>query len=305
MTDLHPLPLPGLDGANTLGFLAALGTWRIADQIQSGTKLHWKPHAGHWAPVLLLHQAVDEESFIEVMHLELAKMREHRIFTFSNNLKLKPGGFAKEAEAALNRWFEEGELVSASFLAAFGSSVATNDQGDIEDTAFRTMSGAGHQHFLKTMNDLAGITTEEQLRNTLFQTWTYPDEKIGLRWDPSEDKRYALAWKNPSQDPTKTQRGANRLAIEALPLLPTFPVGTRLETTGFSGHRSNDTFWTWPIWELPITLETGRSLLALRDLQRDSPNSAEIRARGIAAVFRSQRITTGKFRNFTPAVRIS
>jgi hypothetical protein len=34
MNASHPLLLPGLDGANPLGFLAALGTWRIADQIQ-------------------------------------------------------------------------------------------------------------------------------------------------------------------------------------------------------------------------------------------------------------------------------
>lgn len=305
MNDLHPLPLPGLDGANPLGFLAALGAWRIADQLQPGAKLHWKTHAGHWAPVLFFTQPTDKEHFIKQLHQELGKMRQHRVFTFSKNLKLKPGEFEKEARAATERWFDENERTSAAFFAAFGSSVATNEQGDVEDTAFRTMSGAGHQHFLKTMNDLAEATTEEQLHNTLFANWTYPDEKIGLRWDPVEDKRYALAWKNPSQDPTRTQRGANRLAIEALPLLPTFPVGNRLETTGFSGHRSSDTSWTWPIWDAPITLDTGRSLIALRDIQQPSPDPAQLRPRGITAVFRSRRITTGKFRNFTPAVQVN
>ncbi len=301
MNALHPLPFPGLDGANPLGFLAALGTWRIADRNQPGTKLHWKPHAGHWTPVLSFPQPLERDPFVAQLHTELAKMRQHRLFTFSQNLKLKPGEFEKEAKAAMERWFNEDDRISAAFFAAFGSTVAINEQGDIEDTALRTMSGAGHQHFLKTMNDLAEVTTEEQLQKTLFETWTYPDEKIGLRWDPAEDKRYALAWKNPSQDPTRTQRGANRLAIEALPLLPTSPVGTHLETTGFTGHRSNDTFWTWPIWTPSITLDTGRSLLALRDIQPSSSDSAELRARSIAAVFSSQRITTGKFRNFTPA----
>ena len=230
-------------------------------------------------------------------------MREHRVFTFATNLKLKPEEFENEAMAAMEGFFNEDDRTSAAFFAAFGTSIITNEQGDIADTAFRTMSGAGHQHFLKTMNDLAQITTEDQLRNTLFQSWTYPEEKIGLRWDPVEDKRYALAWKNPSHDPTRTQRGANRLAVEALPLFPTVPGATRLETTGFTGHRSDDTFWTWPIWDAPITLDAGRSLLALRELQESQPPAALFQ-RGVVAVFRSQRITTRKFRNFTPAVQV-
>lgn len=301
MNSPHSLPLPGIDGANPLGFLAALGTWRITDQLHPETKLHWEPHGGHWAPVLNLPREITEENFTKEVHTELAKMHTHPVFTFSQNLKLKPQEFKREAIRASEDWFSNRDRISASFLAAFGSSVATNDQGDIEDTAFRTMSGAGHQHFLKTMNDLASITTKGQIHQTLFTAWTYTEEKVGLRWDPSEDKRYALAWNNPSSDATMTQRGANRLAIEALPLFPTAPMGSHLETTGFSGHRSNDTFWTWPIWEAPISLDVGRSLLTLRELQETTANHADLHQRGITGIYRSQRITTGKFRNFTPA----
>lgn len=306
MSKSHSLPLPGLDGANPLGFLAALGTWRIADKIYPGTTLHWEPHAGRWMPVICTPESVDEQSLVSQICSRLAEMRQHHAFTFSTNLKLSPEAFEQEAKAAVDGWLEGTDRLSAIFFASFGSSASTNDQGDVEDTAFRTMSGAGHQHFLKTMNDLAMVTTEEQIRKSLFQAWTYPEEKIGLRWDPAEDKRYALAWKTPSQDPTRTQRGANRLAIEALPLFPTCPVGPHLKTTGFTGHRSNDTYWTWPIWEPPICLDTGRSTIALRDIQPGSstPVPARLRARGIVAVFRSQRITTGKFRNFTPGVEV-
>lgn len=304
MTGLQEIPLPGLDGANPLGFLAALGTWRMADRLHPDTRLSWKIHGGHWAPVSLIPQQLDEEQLTEALHAELMKMKDHPVFTFAKNLNLKPHVFATLAEQAIERFFENNDLVSVAFLAAFGSSVAINAQGSIEDTALRTMSGAGHQHFLKTMRDLASLTTRNQIHDALFQRWTYPDEKIGLRWDPGEDKRYALAWKNPSTETTMTQRGASRLAIEALPLLPTSPVGAHLETTGFTGHKSNNTFFTWPIWEAPVPLDTGRSLLALRELQTEAPNPAALRARGIAAVFQSQRITTGKFRNFTPAVQV-
>lgn len=303
MKTAYELPLPGLDGANPLGFLAALGTWRTTEAIIPNTRMYWKPIGGHWTPVLLVSKQYSENELAENIHTELLKMKDHPVFTFSNNLKLKPAEFAAQAEQAIERFFKENDSISIAFLAAFGSALATNEQGDIEDTALRTMSGAGHQHFLKTMNDLATMTTQKQIHSALFETWLYPEEKVGLRWDPTEDKRYALAWKNPSSDTTMTQRGANRLAIEALPLLPTAPVGNHLETTAFTGHKSNNTFFTWPIWDAPVSLDAGRSLLALRDLQTsDSPET--LHSRGIVAVFRSQRITTGKFRNFTPAVQV-
>lgn len=304
MSDLHEIPLPGLDGTNPLGFLAALGTWRTTDAIHPGTRMYWKPIGGHWAPALLTPQQLDEEALAEDLHAKLIQMKDHPVFTFAKNLNLKPHEFADQAKQAIERFFDNNDLVSVTFLAAFGSAAATNEQGAIEDTALRTMSGAGHQHFLKTMHDLASLTTRDQVHHALFQRWTYPDEKIGLRWDPGEDKRYALAWKNPSTETTMTQRGANRLAIEALPLLPTAPVGPRLETTGFIGHKSSNTFFTWPIWDASLSLDSGRSLLALRNSLTDDTDPAALRARGILARFRSKRITTGKFRNFTPAVQV-
>jgi hypothetical protein len=41
--------------------------------------------------------------------------------------------------------------------------------------------------------------------------------------------------------------------------------------------------------------------LALNELQETQPPHAELAARGVSAIFRSQRITLGKYRNFTPA----
>lgn len=305
MSQVHEIPLPGLDGSNPLGFLAALGTWRTTESIHPGTRMYWKPLSGHWTPVLVVPVQMSHENLVSALYAELLKMKDHPVFTFAKNIKLKPFEFDEQAKQALGRFFESNDLVSVAFLSAFGSSVATNAQGDIEDTALRTMSGAGHQHFLKTMNDLASLTSPGQIHSALFETWVYPDEKIGLRWDPSEDKRYALAWKNPSTETTMTQRGANRLAIEAFPVLPTAPVGKHLETTGFTGHKSNNTFFAWPIWDSPISLDTVRSLLALREIQSNESDPNLLHARNITAVFKSQRITTGKFRNFTPSVQLN
>ena len=95
-------------------------------------------------------------------------------------------------------------------------------------------------------------------------------------------------------------RGANRLAVEALPLFPTVPVGRRLETTGFTRH-DKAVHLAWPIWEPALPVEVIRSLLALGDVQAPEPDRTTLRARGIAEVYRSRRISNDRYRNFTPA----
>src|SRR4051812_39760458 len=48
------LLLGGLDGANPLGFLAALGLFRFLDECYGSGLLHmsWAPWGGTWVPVL-------------------------------------------------------------------------------------------------------------------------------------------------------------------------------------------------------------------------------------------------------------
>lgn len=178
---------------------------------------------------------------------------------------------------------EYGDSYFADFMAAFASEVLIEGKGakpaQIQDTAFRTMSGAGHQHFVQFMAQLARETTESQLAEALFSPWRYSDPGPSLRWDPTDDRRYALRWGEPSGDPVRTVRGANHLAVEALPLLPVMPVGKRLETTGFTQRRGEGVRWTWPIWEGLLGIDTVPSLLAMRELQQLQPPREKLWAR--------------------------
>jgi len=154
-------------------------------------------------------------------------------------------------------------------------------------------------------------TGQHHLEKALFERWRYDDAvaKQSLRWDPAEDSRYALQWRDPSGDPARKERGtmlgANRLATEGLPLLVCAPEGETLRTTGFVGRGARDTYWTWPIWDKFISLDVCRSLLANRDLRKPTPAAIRrLKGMGVQAAFRSQRITTGKFRSFTPATAV-
>lgn len=189
---------------------------------------------------------------------------------------------------------------TADFLASFGSEAfGTGPKKEqISDTEFRTMSGAGHQHFLGFMRKLAAACEVSDLRHTLFEQWDYRDDGPSLRWDAADFRPHALRAEDPSTDPIKTVRGANRLAVEALPLFPTCPGLRRVRTVGFE-ELDGDAAIGWPIWRDALDLGTAASLLASACLWRCRHD--ELAAMGIRQVFEARRFTEGKYRNFSPA----
>ena len=300
-TDNRGILLTGLDGSNPLGFLAAVGTLRTLAQLDAATdpRMRWTATRGTWSPELSGTTADSAEALIDLLAPALSRGSTPE-FDFAQDLNVSSGTFlAVAAQAQREAALQERRY--ADFAASFGcEATTTTDEKSIQDTALRTMSGAGHQHFLGTMKDLVASTDKGHLHRSLFERWDYSDDKLGLRWDPEEDRRYALRWQNPSSDTVRTMRGANRLAVEALPLLPTAPRNRQLDTTGFS-RQDRAVRLTWPIWKAPLGVDVVRSLLASSEIQRPAPNRLNLTAMGIVEVYRSQRITVGKYRNFSRA----
>ncbi|MFN7779681.1 MAG: hypothetical protein ACK5RK_12540 [Betaproteobacteria bacterium] len=311
-----PLLLPGLDGRNPLGFLAALGTVALASRAyaEQTVRLSWCKDSGGWRPQLHFHHCETADGLLDKLSTAQLLSRVSPAFDLGDDLDLPLALFRQAALAALLGG-SAGDRTYLDFLSAFGSEAVeakSNGKatGTISDTAFRTMSGAGHQHFLKTMRTLCADTTVEHVKNTLFARWTYgdPSKNHTMRWDPADDVRYALRWANPSDDKDRADRGsmwgANHLAVEALVLFPTVPRGSRLATTGIVEAPPTGTTFTWPIWEAPVGIDVVRSLLALDELRSSSPDRTVLERRGVVAVFRSTRFTQGKFRNFGLAAAV-
>ena len=295
---------PALQASSLLGFMAALGTFRtLAGKTEySASRMKWIPQGSSYCPVLQVPTEISSDTLLAELHADLRSVAGHRVFTFEKDLKVTQMVFRNLASDMTEAFLNGEGAFGCKMAAAYGCDGIINEEKMIEDTAFRTMSGAGHQHFLSFMNDLAKETTLDHLREAIYGPWQYRDPSPVMRWDDEDDRRYALRWDEPSKDPVRTVRGANRLAIASLPLFATVPVPrASLATTGFKGTKSNNTFVTWPIWKGWLSIDSVQSALALRELQEAQPPHAVLASRGISAIFRSQRITLGKYRNFTPA----
>lgn len=189
------IKLIGLDGANPLAFLAALGTLRKLTQAwpTKNVKMSWKTVDGSWRPVLYLSPEENEETIVQVLNDKLLEMKNHPAFQLGDNLNLSTDAYMVYAFKSAENFFVTRNRIWCDYSAAFGSE-SIHEDGVIKDTAFRTMQGAGHQHFIKFMRNIIEETNTEHIQKTLFESWKYDDPvpNLTLRFDPKDDSRYAL-----------------------------------------------------------------------------------------------------------------
>ncbi len=190
--------------------------------------------------------------------------------------------------------------------ASFGSDVCGQEKsGQMRATQFCFITGSGHQYFLDTVRQLAMNLTEGRFEEALFSNSEPQDEKLSMRWDPQEDRRYSIMWSDPtaSGNKAKTNWALNLLAYHGLQLLPSIPQASGLGSTGWSGDE--EPAWSWPVWTGRITSCVVRSLLSHPWVVDERANRANLRSFGIAAVYQSLRIQVGNPPlhkiNFTPS----
>lgn len=362
------LELTGIDGANPLGFLAAVGTLVTARAAGDSTVcLTWE-RKQRWVPVLTALSASNAASLCEMLAKELrghvvpagavekldaAQKAMDRANEAIKSKRDEGNGRrrvdrpakreavrAERAEwlAALKSAVPRPELAlgkkidctaseyrehAASFLeaashvrretvdllAAFGTDAVLDNRSEtVEPTPFCFITGSGHQYFLETVQKLVGKVESGRLQRTLFEPWTYRDPGLSMRWDPVEDKRYALMDVKPSAEGASTVWMANLLAYRGLTLFPCAPTRRGLGTTSWSilrddrsareSGRTSSREFTWPIWEFAASPDTVRSVLQLQTLGEDVPDRGTLNARGIAQVFRASRIRVGSGVNY-------
>lgn len=326
ITDSRYADLPpgaGPDGGNLLGFLSAVGALVAFTNIYGDQRvnLHWEQSLGWRGRVLIGNERLNDGD-IEKLHQYLTEKENLERFTLCNtNTKERYKTITKidlnDATACLTQSVEIGKCKRGRFTDALAGWFCDQPADESASSSqLCALTGGSQQNFLETALDLSGfhhsegnkkrITNKEHLNNTLVEIWQFRDPMPGCRWEAQEDRHYALRHRNPTkthkgEDESQydgsicTQRGANRLGIEALAAFPLMPGSYRAETPGFFySQKRKSHFFTWPIWTSPFSLDSLRVLIAHPEMTTEKPSREKLRPLGVDGLFRCKRVTKGK-----------
>jgi hypothetical protein len=294
------IQLPGVDGSNPLGFMAALGLLRVIPCARLG----FFDDGSYQAFV----DGIGQDDLVRLVTGDASAAADQSApwrFTYTKaatkkqgpkevaDLKPQPEDFKKFLATCINEWLKGHDEASA-YAAAYATDVAVDGNGNTKPTAFHFT--AAQQTFLGAVEEIRASITQEWVEKSLFNG---QGERPGsnLRWDPGAERNWALMANDPSGDGTRVNAPLEWLAFRGLPLLPSFPVGSRIVTTGVVGRGKEMTF-IWPLWSVPASMPTVRSLLPLNWADA----SRVVSARGIFAICHSLiRRSSQGFGNFGPS----
>lgn len=294
---MNEVTLTGLDGANPLGFLAALGVLEVLHDRGEPARIRWRDEGG-WRPVIScdadldrLVTWIDEDrrACVDDPALQLE-------YDGKRDLKPEPPVFreylqrlAAESSPTARR--------SVDWAGSFASDMVKDNNGNTKPTALHFT--AGQQQFLKMVADLVEGTTAEDVREALVGPWRYASPLPVMGWDSTANRDYALRASNPSTDKKLGVPGADWLALRGLGYLPAFPVKDRVHTTGCTGGWKSGKF-SWALWTVPLARDVVRSTLQMTFV---SMSGRERIARGIGAAFECgiKRSDQGGYGSFEPA----
>jgi hypothetical protein len=336
---MSELPLPGLRATEPIGFLAAIGLLRVCTQRKSLglVKLGWSDDAG-WPAVLHTDRECDRDGLIDDL---LAHMRGRSAASAFNGRADPPRVNRSAPWLSPNHWddikvpcddyrsllatarvtTDERNREAADFLSALGSElIAVGGKDAVKPSALHMTSG--NQAFLETARELglsldaaepshrkASCPPDEAFQEAVFDArsegtrgWHAADEFSAIGYDPAREAVYALVATAPTTAGPRSTRAAVWLAVEALPLFPSLPVGRRLRTRGFD---IRSTAFRWAVWEESLSLNAVRTIVGSRDANEMRPVVGRLRRLGIRAVMESARVTIGQgYGQFRPAVRV-
>lgn len=307
---MNRLRLNGLNGANPLGFLAAVGLLRLVhSKGREETRLGFADDGTFSAwiecdtlPDLPGIIAADAEaaSSAPPWRLEYEKV-EKRGARRVADLKAPPPAFSSFLRLALEEW-ADGRTERADYAAAYATDVARDGNGNTKPTALHFT--AANQQFLGTIEEIRAAVTREWAERTLHMPGqTQPGSNV--RWDPDAERNRALMSEDPQKLDTVVNAPLEWLAFRGLPAFPCVPVGARVLTSCVTGRRQGEFKFHWLLWGVGATYPTVRSLLlqAAGAAEAASPaRLAESRRRGVFAVCSSDiRRTAQGFGNFSPA----
>ncbi|MCY4623052.1 MAG: hypothetical protein OXD34_14670 [bacterium] len=301
MSESDGIVLRGLPGDNPLGFLAALGVQAALAEHGDRNRLHWTDDPIPYpvvSPAATLQQVADAALAMAGRLLGGPALDE----SLDAKLKLKP--------PAIMEYLSRGRLAGAagSLTGCLLAEDSLDNGGYAKPTDLYFL--AGQQKFVSAARTILGEVTMDEIVADMSTPWRYESKRDSLMWDSVDDRRHAYSAFDPtsSQSPKLTNPGVEALAVIGLTRYPCYATPQGTLTQGCSGSWKRGVF-VWPLWIVPASVHSVRSLLA----QVDAPSHASDRrsrdrraqwyaAWGISRVMQSQirRTDQGGYGTFGP-----
>jgi hypothetical protein len=288
------MQLDGIDGSHLFGFMAALGTLVLVDELaRSQQQPLPRLHFSRDGTATISGVELTKDAFVGAVFDELQASRRY----YENELSTvkKPTDFTLPMFTQLA---ENANRKESNILAGLACCIGE----EAFESTLCAANGASHQNLILSIRDILSLLDKEHIREALFTPWQKHYEisdlirkqlqmgtrKPTLRLDPADERLYALRFSNPTTTSDfKTELGAQALAIPAFSVFPVLPRARPLSVA--SRRQGNRVFFSWSLWEQPATLPSVRSLLVA-----GVDRLEEMRYRGVFAAFRAARVSGEK-----------
>lgn len=291
---MDEIKLTGLQGSQVLGFRSALGLVSAVQELPgyAGTRLAWEDG------LAVLHSPRSEGELLSDLD-EFYKTRGRDPRWGWAGRPPKKG--APHRKGSADRYLEMvREFESHPHRLAWLRGTAT-DQLVVSHASRGTITACTLWEFWNGMAYTSVLTKAQkvmekigrhpgrasQIESTLFGPWLRDCQEPAMGWDPDQGHLNAQLGVSVKATPKTTELFAMVLAIESLALYPVNIRGGRVHTAGFS---ANGKFCTWPLWRRPLLPNVITAVLDHPAFHREKPDREELRALGVASVFRAQRV---------------
>ena len=292
--------LPGLEGTNPLGFLAALGVQTAFAGEDEQPCLRWSEDV---TPHAVVDHGFSVERIAEQTLAVAARWKDSPALNPArpdgarmpkgDELKLSPD----DITAYLRR---RGPIDAGGDLAlALLAEDSLDNQGVAKPSDLYFT--AGQMKFLGMVRSILSEVGREEIVQGLVGPWNYASHLPSLGWDVVDDRVYALRANNPAPDKKLTNPGAETLAILGLSRHPVFAGRERTLTQGCSGTWKSG-YYSWPLWRKAATPNAVKSLLAHAYEGAAESRQGWYRSWGVFTILRSpiRRSSQGGYGTFGP-----
>ena len=306
----NPFICMGIKEENPRDFLASLGFLRLLDEFYPDNKvaMAWSSD-GH--PRFSAAEALPDD-FLEQVVSGLKELNARQPHPFVHNKVIKVPLPVYRNAVLRSLECDRHSGISTALFAAYGSQIHDPEKGEVSPSYFSFSNGQGGKELLRDISEL--IESEfggQQLFADLKGEATATKDAKSFRWSPVEYRSAAYRAADPGSsvkgDVVLDHPSLNILAFFGLTFYPVVDRSVREFTCGFArrkGGRGIADYFTWPVWDVPLSVDTLSSWLLHPALHSEACDPFILRSIGCQRVWMARRFSADKSLYFSPATPV-